>query len=172
MNKYKKNIKNQNQIELNWKFNHEPQITESIINSLVIGENKRVYIPFSKLKEINVESGGSPFTYTYHYDTCDRWYVDKSSKGSCYLGENEDDYTFENLFDFVLQNMNWKNIGYDIESNCIKKWRSTFSPKFTDHELLLVDWEWVLYQIDNLTKSDVDIIFSQDDLSTLSSINY
>ena len=68
--------------------------------------------------------------------------------------------------------MNWKNIGYDIESNCIKKWRSTFSSKFTDHELLLVDWEWVLYQIDNLTKSDVDIIFSQDDLSTLSSINY
>ncbi len=166
-------IKKEKKEVLRWYFSKEPQITESIKRLLVVDDDGREYLPYDKLENINVVNGGSPFTYTYEYDyRNDRWYVDKSSKGSYYLSENNDEneYGLEELYNFIIDNLNWKGIGMKLKSRCESKWRNTIFSKFSRNKKFLVDWEWILIQLDDLTNSDVCIIFSDEDLYTISSI--
>ena len=161
-----------NQKLINWEM-ETLRLTQSVKDLLVKGDDNHTYIRFTDLIKLNVEGGGSPFTYTYKYDSCnDRWSIDKSSEGSYYLSEdqNEDDYSNEELFDLILRNLNFPNLGSDLIYRVKNRWSHKLDRSYIKDEIeFLISWDWVLYQIDNITNGyGDDIIFSQSDLDTIS----
>lgn len=161
-----------NQKLINWEM-ETLRLTQSVKDLLVKGDDNLTYIRFTDLIKLNVECGGSPFTYTYKYDSYnDRWSIDKSSEGSYYLSEdkNEDDYSNEELFDLILQNLNYPNLGSDLINRVKNRWSYKLDRSYIKDEIeFLISWDWVLYQIDNITNGyGDDIIFSQSDLDTIS----
>ena len=67
----------------------EPPIVITKVKN-VKGYDYLTYIRFTDLHNLKVECGGSPFTYTYKYDSySDRWSIDKTSEGSYYLSEDQ-----------------------------------------------------------------------------------
>lgn len=98
------------------------QITEGVKNILV-EKNGITYIPFSEIKNLMGEYGGSPFTYTYKYSDWygNGWSVDKTSEGSYYLSDDVDSYDEYDLFNWVRDNLNHPNFGYDLSEKIRKK---------------------------------------------------
>ena len=161
-----------NQKLINWEM-ETLRLTQSVKDLLVKGDDNHTYIRFTDLHKLKVESGGSPFTYTYKYDSfSDIWSIDKSSEGSYYLSEdqNEDDYSNEELFDLILRNLNYPNIGSDLMNKVKNRWSHKLDSKYDNDETeFLISWDWVLYQIDNITNGyGDDILFSQSDFDTIS----
>jgi hypothetical protein len=73
-------------IEIKNVYNDDFQVTEGVKN-ILIERSGVTYIPFSEIKNLMGEYGGSPFTYTYKYSVWNGhgWRVDKTSEGSYYL---------------------------------------------------------------------------------------
>lgn len=146
-------------------------LTNSFSELLVYNDSdednrNKPYISYNDLDKIMVEAGGSPFTYCFQYEKyypSDGWYCVKSELMNYMDIEDEDDFNWGEAWDYVNGDdfFNWKNIGSRLQ----KLAESEFHISFREdrYENQYIPMEWVLIQLDIITKCDFDILFTTED---------
>lgn len=150
------------------------QITEGVKNILV-EKNGITYIPFSEIKNLMGEYGGSPFTYTYKYSDWygNGWSVDKTSDGSYYLGDDVNSYDEYELFNMVNDNLNLPNFGYDLSKKIGEKvlgWSEMSNGKYgyTEGDMKYhIPFSVLVWYITTYKGQMIDILFHRDEYDDL-----
>ena len=159
-------------------YDDEFQITDGVENILV-EKNGVTYIPFSEIKNLMGELGGSPFTYTYHYSHWrggfgNKWSVDKTSDGSNYLGDDMSSYDEYDLWNLVNENLNLPNFGYDLSDKIgekVLRWNEMSNREYGytegDTKYYIPFRVLVWYIITTYKGQMIDILFHRDEYDDL-----